>query len=188
MMQSLLADRFQLKTHQEKREFAVYVLVAGKPSPQLKESPPDSNAEEQEPKGAVNVTAGGSADGIGVSLGRGASFTLANNRFEARRLTMDNLAYTLEWYADRQIIDMTGMAGHYDFAVDFTPEDYRAMMIQAGINAGAQMPAQVLRQLEGHSSASLGDALQQIGLRLEARRMPLDVIVIDGASKTPAGN
>jgi len=187
MFQTLLADRFQLKFHREKREFPVYALLQSKPSPRLKESPAD-NTESDEPKGTVNVAATGSAAGVGVNLGNGSSYSLANNRFDAKKLNMDNFAGNLERFADRQIIDMTGLKGKYDFTIDLTPEDYRAMLIRAALSAGMQLPEQAHRLLEGNSSAALGDALRQIGLRLEERKMPIDVIVIDSALKTPTQN
>jgi uncharacterized protein (TIGR03435 family) len=37
------------------------------------------------------------------------------------------VAASLEPFADRPIVDMTGLKGRYDFAIDLTPEDYRAM-------------------------------------------------------------
>jgi uncharacterized protein (TIGR03435 family) len=42
--------------------------------------------------------------------------------------------------------------------------------------------------LDASSPTALGDALQQIGLRLDARKAPLDVLVIDDALKTPIAN
>jgi uncharacterized protein (TIGR03435 family) len=188
MFQSLLADRFQLKFHREKREFPVYALLQGKPSPRLKESPADNPSEADDAKGTVNVAASGSAAGVGVSLGNGSAYSLANNKFEVKKLTMDDFARNLERFSDRQIIDMTGLKGHYDFTLDLTPDDYRAMLMRAAISAGMQLPPEAHRFLEGNSSAALGDALQQVGLRLEARKMPIDVIVIDSALKSPTGN
>jgi uncharacterized protein (TIGR03435 family) len=188
MFQALLADRFQVKIHRERKEFPVYALVIGKPPLKLKETPPGSPAEEEEPKGTVNVAATGSAAGVGVNLGRGSSYTFANNRFEAKKLTMADFAANLERFADRQIVDMTSLKGHYDFALDFTPEDYRAMLIRAAVNAGVNLPPQAMRALDGASAGALPDALQQLGLRLEPRKAPLDVLVIDDALKTPTAN
>jgi uncharacterized protein (TIGR03435 family) len=188
MFQTLLADRFHVKVHTEKREFPVYVLLAGKASPKLKESVAESDAEKDEPKGTVNVAAAGSSAGVGVNLGHGSSYTFANNRFEAKKLTMADFAANLERFADRQIVDMTGLPGHYDFALDFTPEDYRAMLIRAAISAGVQLPPEAMRALDGNSDGALKGALEQIGLRIEARKMPIEVLVIDDALKTPTSN
>jgi len=189
MLQALLADRFQMKLHRDKKEFPVYALIVGKGVSKLKETPPNPDADkEDEPKGTVNVATTRSGNGLNVNFGHGSSYTFANNRFEAHRLTMAIFAGNLERFSDRQIVDMTGLAGQYDFAFDVAPEDYIAMMLRAAVWAGANLPPEAQKMLDASSPAALGDALQQIGLKLEARKAPLDVLVIDDALKTPTAN
>ena len=186
MFQALLAERFHLKFHREKRDFPVYALLVGKGELKLKEVPPDDDkGKAAEP---INASGGGSAAGVSVNLGNGSSWSFVPNRFEAKKLTMDAFAGNLERFADRPILDMTGLKGQYDFAFDVNPEDYRPMLIRSAISAGAVLPPQALQLLDGTSSASLSDALQRIGLRLEARKAPLDVIAVDEAQKTPTAN
>jgi len=62
------------------------------------------------------------------------------------------------------------------------------MLIHAGVNAGVNVPPQALRLLDGASTPSLFDALQRVGLKLDARKAPLDVVVIDEVRKTPTEN
>jgi uncharacterized protein (TIGR03435 family) len=188
MFQALLADRFQVKLHKEQKEFPVYALVVGKGSLKLKETPPDSDPDNEEPKGIVDATGGGSAAGVSVNLGHGSSWSFVPNRFEAKKLTMEQFAASLERFADRPIVDMTALKGQYDLAFDVNPEDYQPMLIRSAVYAGVALPPQALRLLGGSSSAALGDALQQIGLKLESRKAPLDVWVIDDALKTPTAN
>jgi uncharacterized protein (TIGR03435 family) len=187
MFQALLADRFHVKLHKEKKEFPVYALLVGKGQLKLKESP-DSDADKDEPKGTVNAAASGSAAGVSVNLGHGSSWSFVPNRFEAKKLTMEQFAANLERFADRPIVDMTGLKGQYDLAFDVNPEDYRPMLIRSAIYAGVVLSPQAMRLVEGTSSAPLGDAVEQIGLKLEARKAPLDVLVIDDALKTPTAN
>ncbi len=193
MLQALLVDRFQLKSHQEKKEFPVFALLPGKLVPgsaplKLKEEPATPDDEKDEPKGAVNVQGGGSRAGVALNLGHGASFTFANDSFTATKMTMSQVAGNLERFAGRPIIDMTALKGRYDFTINFTPEDYRAMLIRSAVAAGVSVPPQALRALEGASDSALGDALEQVGLKLEARKAPLDVVVVDSATRTPAAN
>jgi uncharacterized protein (TIGR03435 family) len=188
LFQSLLADRFQVKVHKEKKEFPVYVLTVGKGPLKLKEASDSDAAKEDEPKGVVNAAGSGSATGIGVNLGHGTSYTFANFRFEARKMTMAQVAENLEPFANRPIIDGTGLTGRYDFAIDFQPEDWRAMMVRGAIARGVVLSPEALRALDGSSDAAMGDALQQVGLRLEARKAPLDVLIVDQALKTPTAN
>lgn len=186
MFQALLADRFQLKFHREQKEFPVYALVLGKGPLKLKEIPPDPDAA----KGPVPVNAagGGSVQGVSVNLGGGSSWSFVPNKFEAKKLSMAQFVGDFERFTDRPIVDMTGLKGQYDFAFDINPDDYRPMLIRSAISAGVTLPPQALRLLENSSSASLSDALGQVGLKLEARKAPLDVIVVDGANKMPSDN
>jgi uncharacterized protein (TIGR03435 family) len=103
-------------------------------------------------------------------------------------MTMAQVASNLERFAGRPIIDMTGLKGRYDFTINFTPEDYRAMLIRSAVAAGVSLPPQALSALEGASDSALGDAFEQVGLKLDARKAPLDVLVVDSAAKTPIAN
>ncbi len=185
MVQTLLADRFQLKLHRDKKEFAVYGLLVAKGGSKMKESPLGSG---EGARSAVNVTANGGPGGTTVNLGNGAAFSVGNNRFEATKLTMPALADSLARFVDRPIVDMTGLKGAYDFTLEFSPEDFRAMMIRAAISAGVALPPEAHQLLETASGDSLFSAVQTLGLRLEPRKAPLDVLVIDHVQKTPAEN
>jgi uncharacterized protein (TIGR03435 family) len=94
----------------------------------------------------------------------------------------------LERYSDRQIVDMTGLTGSYTFAVDVTPEDYMAMMIRSAVLRGANIMADAQKLLDATPASALSDALQQVGLKLEEWKAPVDIIVIDSALKTPTAN
>ncbi len=186
MLQALLAERFQFKFHTEQRQFSVYALVPGKRPLKLKPAPPDEDkGNASEP---LEVTGGGSVAGVNVNLGHGSSWSFAPNRFEAKKLSMEVFASNLERFADRPIVDKTGLNGQFDFTFDINPEDYQPMLIRSAIAAGVSLPPPALRLLDGSSSASLSDALEQIGLRLEPRKEPLDVMVVDSANKTPSEN
>ena len=102
---------------------------------------------------------------------------------------MASLAGTLERFLDRPVVDMTGLKGPYNFSFEVTPEDYRAMLIRSAVVAGVVLPPEVLRILDGASSpSSLFDAMEKLGLKLESRKAPLDVVVVDSARKTPTEN
>jgi bla regulator protein blaR1 len=98
MLQTLLADRFQLKVHRETKEGLVYALVVAKNGPKLKESAPDEE---------FSVTAGGD---------RTAQITMAN-------VTMERLAIQLaDDGLNRPVLDKTGLTGHYDLKLNWIPE------------------------------------------------------------------
>jgi uncharacterized protein (TIGR03435 family) len=187
MLQTLLEQRFQIKMHRAPKEFPVYGVVVGKGGLKLKESPLDPETEGPD-KGAVNVTATGGRGGTTVNFGRGAYFSLADNKFEARKLTMALLADSLARFVDRPVVDMTELTGTYDLTLEFTPEDYRALLIKMALSAGVNLPPEAMRLLEGASDESLFKGLQALGLKLETRKAPLEVLVIDSVSKTPIEN
>ena len=97
-------------------------------------------------------------------------------------LTMD--AVTLERFADvlsRQIghvvVNKTGLKGNYDFTLQWTPDEGPGAMAKVQTDAG---PGTVAPPLPGSSGPSIFTAIQeQLGLKLESTKGPLDVIVID---------
>ena len=189
MMETLLEERFQLKVHREKKEFPIYALEIAKGGLKMTEAPRLPELENADPRAPQEFTGGGSNQGVSINLGPGSSVSFSNNKFEAKRLTMPSLAGTLERFLDRPIVDMTDLKGSYDFSIDVTADDYRAMLIRSAVVAGVVLPPEVLRFLDSASSPeSLFDGLAKLGLKLEPRRAPLDVLVIDGALRTPTAN
>jgi uncharacterized protein (TIGR03435 family) len=187
MLQSLLADRFRLMIHRESKEFPVYALTVGKNGPKISPLPPAADTDPDKPP-AVNVAASGSGNGVAVDLGGGSSFSLGNNKLEARRMTMAQFADVLTRFVDRPVIDMTQLTGQFNLTLDIAPEDYTAILVRSAINQGVSLPAQALRVLDTASGNPIGAPLQQLGFALDARRAPLDVIVVDSSLKTPTEN
>ena len=100
MLQTLLVERFHLKTHRQMMERPVYALLIGKNGPKLKESAPDAQ-----------VTFLGGVNG-------------RNQTVTASKATMETLvgAIQLGFNSDRPVIDRTGLAGTYDLKLEATPE------------------------------------------------------------------
>jgi uncharacterized protein (TIGR03435 family) len=195
MLQALLADRFLVKLHKEKTEFPIYALVLAKGPSKLKELPPDPNdgpnddPKSDEPVGMANVaTIVAVGNGVSVRYARGASFSFGDNRIEVRKLPLRVFCRNLERYSDRQIVDMTGLTGSYNFSVEVTPEDYQAMMLRSALLRGANLSPEAQKLLDASPPSAIGDALGQVGLKLESRKAPIDTIVIDSALKTPTAN
>lgn len=184
MMRALLEERFQLKAHREQREFPIYALVVDKGGPKLK-------AAEDVPapaSAAIEVAGAGSAAGINMDLGNGTSLSLANNKLEAKKITMTQLADTLTRFTDRHVQDATGLAGRFDLVVDLTADEYQATLIRSAVNAGVVLPPQAMRLLDAGPANPLGPALQKAGLGFDSRRGPLDVVIVDSTLKAPTDN
>jgi uncharacterized protein (TIGR03435 family) len=187
MLQTLLTERFQLKTHRETKDLPVYVLGVSKAGTKLTESKPDPN-QPAEPPDTVTVAGGGNNTSIDVDLGGGRSFTVANNQILIRQMTMADAAEVLTRFADRPVVDQTGLTKIYDLTLDVAPEDFNAIRIRSALNAGVQLPPQVLRILDNASPDTLSAPLSKVGLTFDARRAPLDVLVVDSGSRTPTEN
>jgi len=156
----------------------------------LKESPVDAEPEAAPgaPAANVNVTASGGARGVTINLGKGAYFAFADNKLEAKKLTMAAFSDTLARFMDKPVIDMTDLKGTYDITLNFTQEDYMAMLIRSAISAGVALPPQALKMLELSSGDSLASGLQLVGLKLDTRKAPLPVLVVDKIEKAPTAN
>ena len=92
--------------------------------------------------------------------------------YRAGNITMSALANALRTYVGREVVDRTGLAGEFDFDLQFAPPPTTGS-IDAGI------PVAPL-----DAAASIFTALQeQLGLRLESTRGPVELMVIDSAER-----
>ena len=185
MFQALLAERFKLQVHRETRETAVFALETVKDRFTLESVPADRDVTNT---AAFSAGASASGRGVGVDLGRGSSYTFADNRFQARKLMMGMLAQTLTNWTGRPVVDRTNLTGFYDFTLEITPEDFQVMQIRSADTAGVALPAQALRLIENNTLDSLHESLRRIGLTLESRRAPMEVLVVDQIEKAPTEN
>ena len=86
------------------------------------------------------------------------------------------------------VVDQTELKGSYDFTIEVTPEDYRAMLIRSAVAAGVSLPPEALKLMEGVSGDSFFSAIETLGLKMDRRKAPIDVLVIDHMLKTPTEN
>jgi len=186
MLQTLLADRFSLKQHREQKEMSVYAIVVGKPPLGLKDSVSDPNATSWV-EALVNITVDTSGGKTAVDLGHGSTYTIRDGRFEGKRFTGAMLASTLERYCDRPVLDMTGVTSVFDFSFDVTPEESQVLGMRAALYAGVKLPPQLMNQLDAGGNPLIG-AIQQLGLKLDARKAPVNVLVVDDVRRMPLEN
>jgi uncharacterized protein (TIGR03435 family) len=158
MVQKLLADRFQLALHREKKELPVYLLSVGKSGPTNVTA---SQSTSPFPSGLEFVP---SADGLTLP---------------ARNTAMAQFAQMLQQVVlDRPVIDKTGLAGRFDFEFTFTPDESQF---------NGHPPRLPPPTNTTHPSPDLFDAMQrQLGLKLTPDTAPVDVLVIDHAEKPSA--
>jgi uncharacterized protein (TIGR03435 family) len=157
----LLADRSNLKLHHETKELPVYALVIAKGGPKLKEAKPG----ETYPNGQAWPNGG-----AGLMMMRRGKIT-------GQGVAIAGLVTNLsELGLGRTIVDKTGLAGKYDFTLQWTPDT--APPPTAGGAEGSQPVNGAASQTD--PGPSLFTALEeQLGLKLEPQKGPVDVIVID---------
>jgi uncharacterized protein (TIGR03435 family) len=183
MVRKLIDERFQIKSHRLQKDFPIYALVQMKDGIQAKEDALDA----VDPEG-FTVGGTGGAGGSTVSLGRGATMSFGANRIEAKKVSMLILAETLARFMDKPVQDQTGLTKTYDIAIDLTPEDFQAMMVRSAVMSGVTLPPQVTALIEKGSGDSLHEALAKLGLKLEPKKVPMDVLVVDSLNRTPSEN
>ncbi len=133
MLQSLLAERFQLTLHRETRQMAGYAVVIAKGGLKAKPSESGADCRSGSRKNGVNAYGCGAAQ----------------------------LAMKLTEVLHMPVADMTELAGKYDFKLEFTPDSDTGPSIFAAMQ-------------------------EQLGLRLEGRKVPTEVLIIERAEKPSA--
>ena len=153
-LRALLTERFQLTIRHETKEEPVYALVVGKNGPKLQES----QAKE----------------------GAGRHMLMNRGELTGEGVPMEFLASTLSSQLGRPIIDRTGLTGHYDFKLKWTPDPGQSAWLFGGPPPpGAEAPPP-----PDPNGPSIFTAVQeQLGLRLESQKGPVDLIVIDRVEK-----
>jgi uncharacterized protein (TIGR03435 family) len=166
MLQSLLADRFHLATHPDKKPMAAFALTAGK-HPELKESPADGqpgcNFNIQ------NAPNGPPAPGTPIQLPT-IVYTCKSTSMEAFAAAIPSIPAAGQYLNNMLVTDQSGIKGSWDFSFHFTPK------LPAGIPTTGE-------------NISLTDALdKQLGLKLEMATTPMPVIAVDSVNRKPTEN
>lgn len=189
MMQTLLGERFKLEVHREKKDLPAYALTVAKSGSKLKEfveTPGGSNGPD-----AVGFDGGirRGPDGMPkLPAGKAGLMMMGFGRILAQGVPMPDFADMLTRQVERPVVDETGLAGKYDITLKWTP--------QPGEGGIAGMKVEMARK-EGRTDVKLPEedgpplpvALQQqLGLRLEPKKLPVDMLVIDRAEKVPTEN
>jgi uncharacterized protein (TIGR03435 family) len=150
MMQTLLAERFQLQVRRENREIPAFALTVGKGGHKLK--PPSGEGPPR--------------------------FTTGNMNLTGERATIAQLTEFLARQLRAPIIDQTNLAGPYDYFLDILADVTPEVLEGA---RGGRVPLE--------APAIIGSGLQgQLGLKLDALKGPVPVVVVDRIVKEPSEN
>jgi len=218
MLVSLLEERFKLVAHRDNQEHPVLALMVGKDGPKLKESPAttepiDENAplkpgemKIEGPDGQIRVTR--NADGSStMNMGKKGTITQRMD-MQSQTITLESSNVTMAGFADmltnmlqmgggggRQVVDMTGLKGSYQVAVEISLADAMAAARAQGIGppmappgggAAGASPASAASDPGGGSTVFA--SVKKLGLKLEPTKAKVEQLIIDHVEKTPTEN
>ena len=172
MIRSLLAERFKLAVHTETKDSPIYALVLargdGRLGPELKKSETDCAAviAASRSRGPGGPPPGqGPLMQCGIQIGPG-TMTVGGS-------TLAQFANSLGMFAGRVVLDRTGLTGNYDFNLTWTPDQM------------PQRPPGVpdLPPVSGDGPSLFTAVQEQLGLKLDSQRAPVEILVIDRAEK-----
>jgi uncharacterized protein (TIGR03435 family) len=106
----------------------------------------------------------------------GTSTSSGRGKLTAGKISMEQLATTLSGMMDRPVVDMTGIKGVFNLKLEWTPDDSQPAVKPGGNDEPVS--------LDKASGPSIFTAIQeQLGLRLEAQKAPVEKIIVDHAEK-----
>jgi uncharacterized protein (TIGR03435 family) len=171
ILQSLLEDRFHLKAHREVRETPVYAITIGKNSAKLKTTPPNGDQ--------LKIGDGSVIESYGMWGFRGVSGPDGTPRIQLnfQASTMQEAVEAISIYFDRPVLDRTGLKGEYDFTIECDRDPTMPEPDHVDMSSGRG--GTYFNPFTGLSSAALSACLQDVGLKLESTRAPIEILVID---------
>jgi uncharacterized protein (TIGR03435 family) len=204
MLQALLAERFKLTIHRDKKELPVYALIVGKNGSKL--TPASSEPEAPLPDSAGAMTIGTengemkvTQDGKGNSVIRGGgqdgtikqSLSAAGVHMEMTKTSLKYLVDILTTLVDRPVLDMTDLKGNFQIVLDLPMEDLMLLAQRQAAMLGIQMPGPPPGGNSADASTpggSVFSAMEKLGLKLDGRKAPVETVVVDHLEKTPTDN
>jgi bla regulator protein blaR1 len=166
MLQSMLAERFQLKVHRETKELPGYALTVAKNGLKLKASQ-DSSCTPGQPSQAPAVPCG--------------SFLIRANQLDGSRVDMQQFVNVLAGQRDLglPVVDKTGTAGTFDVHLEWTPFEGTGGFGGPGPGGAGGTPPS-----PDSSGPSIFTAVrEQLGLKLDSQKVPTEMLAIDHAEK-----
>jgi uncharacterized protein (TIGR03435 family) len=170
MMRALLIERFKLAVHNDVQPVNVYALVAPKRETKLKKADESNRAScKYSPE---------------LLTAKSAVTTI----YACQNTTIEEFVNKLRgWapaYLDRPVVDLTGIEGSFDFTLSWTGKNL--LQIRGG---DAGQPGGVAAASDPNGGLTVFEAVdKQLGLKLEARKHPMPVLVIDHVEQKPTDN
>jgi uncharacterized protein (TIGR03435 family) len=196
MLQSLLAERFKLTYHRDTKEQTAYVLVIGKNGSKLEPSPPDDPKPADapttsrpdavqisgNPQTGMTIRGAGNSGAMTMQMGQDGTMRLVTEK-----MTLEQLAASIERFVDRPVVDQTGLKGNYKIALELSTADLMAAARAAGMNIPGAGPAAspAAGPADPGGGVSIFKSVEKMGLKLESRKSQVEYLIIDRLEKAP---
>jgi uncharacterized protein (TIGR03435 family) len=172
MGRTMLAERFKMVAHADKKVVPVYALTVGKKGAQMT---PVKDTRAESPGDLHDVTC--------VQVPALQTETPGTVHRDCRAVTMADFAHVLPQIAPAymnglEVVDLTGLKGAFDFKLDWMGRNFYNAALAAGASGGTT----------GEAPVSIFDAVERLGLHLENRKYPMDALVIDSIERKPTEN
>jgi uncharacterized protein (TIGR03435 family) len=169
MLRSVLDERFHLTFRREQKEMSVFALVVGQDGPNLKQSQgvPADFSTALGPDGNPRPAMIYSRVPNGVKLA-------------APSAKLGSFVELMSRFTERPVVDLTGLDGDYDITLTFAAEALDGRPLGNGVGPSVIQP--------GEPAPSVADAVRQYGLKIETRKVPMDLLVVTHLEKTPTDN
>lgn len=220
MLKALLEDRFKLAAHIEQKDQAVMALVVAKGGPKLKDGPAPPPIDEDAPlkpgERKIDLPDGPArytqnidlkAGGMTATVNMGTRGTY-NQKIDGGTMTVqvDGTGVSMAGFVDilsqieqiggpgsRQVVDKTGLKGHYEVALSLSLADLiaatRAQGAEGGSGpAGGSNGGVAEASDPGGAGLSVTSSLEKLGLKLESGKAVIEQLIVDHAEKTPTEN
>ncbi len=166
MLQSLLEERFSLKVHRSSQTRQGFALRVGKNGPKLQPAqtapvPAQGLTEEQKARASERAQADMAAMTKRMKEGNAPLEGFKTASWGS--ITTEELADRLVRFAQAPVIDETGLTGKYSVSIE--------------TSTNADVPG-----------GTIFDAVEKLGLKLEPRKVTVEIVVVDDASKMPTAN
>jgi uncharacterized protein (TIGR03435 family) len=186
MLQNLLEERFRMKVHHESREAPAYALTVGKSGPRMMAYP------MQLPEDIIEAPriAGLDKDGVpiirqGYSTGM-MGFQNGQATIAIARQPIASLCQFLSKILQHPVVDQTGLTGRYDVRLHFAADQIASFPVS--VPAGETGASTTSPEASDPAPTLIQALRNQLGLKLEPKRLPVDFLVVEHAEKRPTEN
>jgi uncharacterized protein (TIGR03435 family) len=199
MLQNLLAERFKLTLHHEKKDLPAFVLTVSKKGPKMKPSDEEMKKEDGAAPDAPPPPPGKiGKDGFpemppGRRGGPSIMMMPGKAKLMEEKTTMDELAGQLERFVGRPVVNQTELKGKFDFELHFAPDmsligGGRGVVMMAPIGAAGGAAGEMRIEVTDSEPTIFAAVQEQLGLKLESQKALVDVLVVDRLEKVPTEN